>query len=63
MIECKVEPEMAVARFISRRPYHPTVDLTRDRVHNQAKNYRFSALVLGIVQSLPFREGREEKAS
>jgi hypothetical protein len=26
-------------------------------------DYRFSALVLGIVQSLPFRERREEKAS
>jgi predicted kinase len=40
-IACKVSPETAVARFRSREPGHPAVDLTEDLVRRQATDYEY----------------------
>jgi predicted kinase len=55
VIACKVSPEIAVARFRSRKPGHAAVDLTEDLVRRQAMDYQYG--VVNLVEcALPLHE-------
>lgn len=41
VLACQISPEIAVARFRSRKPGHPAVDLTEDLVWRQAMDYPY----------------------
>ena len=41
ILACQVSPEIAVARFRSRKPGHPAVDLTEDLVRQQVMDYPY----------------------
>ena len=41
ILACQVSPEIAVARFRSRAPGHPAVDLTEDLVQRQVMDYPY----------------------
>jgi predicted kinase len=52
-IACKVNPEIAVARFRSRKPGHPALDLTEDLVQRQVRDYQYGlAKVVDCAVSL-----------
>jgi predicted kinase len=55
VIACKVSPEIAVARFRSRDPGHPAVDLTEELVRQQAVDYQY-ALAHTVDCAIPLRE-------
>ena len=41
VIACQISPEIAIARFRSRQPGHPAVDLTEDSVQRQVMDYPY----------------------
>jgi predicted kinase len=41
VLACQVSPEIAIARFRSREPGHPAVDLTEDNVQRQVMDYPY----------------------
>ena len=41
VLACQVSPEVAIARFRSREPGHPAVDLTEDLVQRQVMDYPY----------------------
>ena len=41
VLACRVSPEIAIARFRSRKPGHPAVDLTEDSVQRQVMDYPY----------------------
>ena len=55
ILACQVSPEIAIARFRSRTPGHPAVDLTEDLVQRQVMDYPYG--VAKVVEcSLPLHE-------
>jgi hypothetical protein len=55
-IQCKVPPDLAVSRFLSRGPGHPAVDLTELRVRRQAITYPYLHLGLTLDSSLNLQD-------
>ena len=51
LVECKVEPDVAVQRFAGRREPHPAVDLTPERVRDLAKTFAYSGKGLTLDTS------------
>ena len=55
ILACQVSPEIAVARFRSRTPGHPAVDLTEDLVQRQVMDYPYG--VANVVEcAIPLHE-------
>jgi len=55
ILACRVSPEIAIARFRSRPPGHPAVDLTEDLVRQQVMDYPYG--VANVVEcSTPLHE-------
>ena len=55
VLACQVSPEIAVARFRSRKPGHPAVDLTEDLVRQQVMEYPYG--VANVVEcSIPLHD-------
>ena len=55
VLACQVSPEIAIARFHSREPGHPAVDLTEDLVKQQVMDYPYG--VANIIDcAIPLRE-------
>ena len=50
ILACQVSPEIAIARFRSRDPGHPAVDLTEDSVQRQVMDYPYG--VANVVECL-----------
>jgi predicted kinase len=48
ILACRVSPEIAIARFRSRPPGHPAVDLTEDLVRQQVMDYPYG--VANVVE-------------
>ena len=48
ILACRVSPEIAIARFRSRPPAHPAVDLTEDLVRQQVMDYPYG--VANVVE-------------
>ena len=46
ILACKVSPEIAIARFRSRAPGHPAVDLTEELVQRQVMDYPYGSRTL-----------------
>ena len=55
VLACQVGPEIAIARFRSRKPGHPAVDLTEDSVQRQVMNYPYG-LANVIDCAIPLHE-------
>jgi predicted kinase len=55
VLACRVSPEIAIARFRSREPGHPAVDLTEDSVQRQVMDYPFG-MANDIDCAIPLRE-------
>jgi predicted kinase len=55
ILACHVSPEIAIARFRSRAPGHPAVDLTEDLVQRQVMDYPYG--VANVVEcAIPLDE-------
>jgi predicted kinase len=55
ILACKVSPEIAIARFRSRAPGHPAVDLTEGLVQRQVMDYPYG--VANVVEcAIPLHE-------
>lgn len=55
ILACQVSPEIAIARFRSRKPGHPAVDLTGDSVQRQVMDYPYG--LANVVEcAIPLRE-------
>lgn len=55
ILACKVSPEVAIARFRSRKPGHPAIDLTEDLVQRQVMEYSYG--VANVVEcDIPLHE-------
>ena len=55
ILACHVSPEIAIARFRSRAPGHPAVDLTEDLVQRQVMDYPYG--VANVVEcAIPLHE-------
>ena len=55
ILACQVSPEIAIARFRSRTPGHPAVDLTEDLVQRQVMDYPYG--VANVVEcAIPLHE-------
>ena len=52
LVECRVSPDTAVARFRA-RPNHPALDLSEQRVRDLAHRYRYSGLGLTTAAESP----------
>jgi predicted kinase len=52
LVQCRVSPEMAVARF-KRRGRHPAIDLSERRVRALAAGYRYSEVGLTLGAEMP----------
>lgn len=48
-LACKVSPDIAVARFRSRKPGHAAVDLTEDLVQRQVMDYEYG--LANVIES------------
>jgi predicted kinase len=59
LIECRVSPEIAAARF-RKRTYHPAVDLDESRVCHLASQYRYSGQGLIIDAEMPLSDALEQ---
>jgi predicted kinase len=55
VLACQVSPETAIARFRSRKPGHPAVDLTEDLVRRQVIDYPYG-LANVIECAIPLHE-------
>lgn len=55
ILACQVSPQIAIARFRSRKPGHPAVDLTEDSVQRQVMDYPYG-LVNIIECAIPLHE-------
>ena len=55
ILACHVSPDIAIARFRSRAPGHPAVDLTEDGVQRQVMDYPYG--VANIIEcNIPLHE-------
>ena len=55
VLACQVSPEIAIARFRSRKPGHPAVDLTEDSVQRQVMDYPYG--LTNVVEcAIPLHE-------
>ena len=55
VLACHVSPEIAIARFRSRQPGHPAIDLTEDLVRRQVMEYPYG--VANVVEcAIPLHE-------
>ena len=55
VLACRVSPEIAIARFRSRQPGHPAVDLTEDLVQRQVMDYPYG--LANVVEcAIPLHE-------
>jgi predicted kinase len=55
VLACQVSPEIAIARFRSRKQGHPAVDLTEDSVQRQVMDYPYG--VANVVEcAIPLHE-------
>jgi predicted kinase len=55
VLACQVSPEVAIARFRSRKPGHPAIDLTEDLVQRQVMEYPYG--VANVVDcAIPLHE-------
>jgi predicted kinase len=55
LVQCRVSPELAVARFKSRGA-HPATDLSEDRVRDLATRYRYFESGLILAAELPLAD-------
>lgn len=55
ILACQISPELAIARFRSRKPGHPAVDLTEDSVQRQVMDYPYG-LANVIDCAIPLHE-------
>ena len=55
VIACQISPDTAIARFRSRQPGHPAVDLTEDSVQRQVMDYPYG--VANVIDcAIPLHE-------